>query len=184
MSCVTLRPLPELARCPSLAARRQQVLIGGRALAVLGCTRRSINPDYLVRDQTTTAPVLTYAQGYYLNAHGHPFFAALWAAEQGRLLASTASLLALQAWHLAHAGAQQNEVAFGLTFLARLTPQTGLAGVSPFLSAAQLAAVQALLAAVPAQAKRWQVLRAAAEPGLVNTGTRPGRNSLLPLQWL
>ena len=80
--------------------------------------------------------------------------------------------------------AQPDEVAFGLTFLARLTPQTGLAGVYRFLSAAQLAAAQAPLAAVPAQAKRWQVLRAAAEPGLVNTDARPVRNTLLPLQWL
>lgn len=137
---------------PSAAALANKVLIGGRALVALGSSRNTLDVDYLINDETQDDMFLHDgpANVDYINANGHKFFAEVWAAEQGRQIASAQGLLELKAYAfvqhcLNHNWKKADDAEFDLTFLVREFKLEGVKLVKKYLKPGELAEVQRVI---------------------------------------
>jgi hypothetical protein len=81
----------------------KKLLIGGAALQALGSSRATQDVDYLVHVPESADLFIREADGELVNAAAHPFFAAVWAMEEGNIgpIASPQALLELKAFALA-----------------------------------------------------------------------------------
>lgn len=75
-----------------------KILIGGKALNILGSKRHTDDTDYLVNDLSTKEMFLHTDDADYLNANGSKFFSELFEIEKDNQIASAQTLLELKVY--------------------------------------------------------------------------------------
>lgn len=131
-----------------------KILIGGRALAVHGSNRVSLDYDYLVfveNDKTT----FLHNQGDnkdedWINANGHPFFNIIYETEKESLVASKQGLLELKAFafvqHCLNRNWQKaNDAEYDIKFLCRAHPGLRLQFVQKHITLGQMYEIEKVI---------------------------------------
>ncbi len=131
----------------------EKILIGGRALNALGSSRLTKDTDYLVNDTATTEAFIRdeASNTDYINANGHKLFAAIWATEQGRQIASPQALLELKAYafvqHCLNGFWQKaDDAEYDMKFLVRTFGLKGVSLVKAHVSAGELTEINKVIA--------------------------------------
>lgn len=132
-----------------------KILIGGAALVQLGSDRRTEDTDYLVNDTTTTDMFIHDRDSNvdYINANGHPFFAAIFTAEAGNSIATPQSLLELKAFSLVqhclnHNWAKADAAEYDIKFLVRRFGLSAAPIAAKHMTAGQLSEVNKIINSV------------------------------------
>lgn len=133
----------------------RSLLIGGYALRLLGSSRYTEDVDYLVYEPSR-AETFWHNEAHnidYVNAHGHPFFNAVWQAEasnkSGRAMPQ--SLLELKAFALIQyyqdrAFQKADDAEFDIKFLVRSTGVKTVQLLGDYVNTEDLIKVIALIA--------------------------------------
>ena len=130
------------------------LLIGGHALAQLGSSRHTDDVDYLIHDPSSKEPFAHDEANNidYVNANGHPFFAAVWKAEAGNNTgrATPQSLFELKAFayvqHCLNRRFQKaDDAEFDLRFLVRNFGLRQVKLVPKHITAGQLSEIQKVI---------------------------------------
>ena len=136
----------------SLNMQTKGILIGGKALNVLGSNRLTTDTDYLINNTASTSPFIHDAENNidYINANGNKFFAAIYKIEAGSQVASPQSILELKAYSFVqhcinHNWSKVNDAEFDMKFLVLKYNLTGIKIVNKFISAGELSEVNKVI---------------------------------------
>jgi hypothetical protein len=133
----------------------QKILIGGEALRQLGSDRYTNDVDYLINDTTSVKAFLhdTDANVDYCNANGNKFFAAIYADQAGREIATPQALLELKAYSFVQHCQNLNwskvdACEYDMKFLVRTFGLSGVKVANKFMTAGELSEVNKVINSV------------------------------------
>lgn len=131
----------------------EKILVGGKALMVMGSTRHSDDSDYLINDPSRSDAVIKADGADYLNANGFPLFAEVYAQEKGREICSPQGLLELKAYafaqHCRNAHWQKaDNDEYDIKFLVRNFGLTGVKIASKYLDNGAMIEINKIIASV------------------------------------
>lgn len=130
-----------------------KILIGGAALRELGSDRHTEDVDYLVNDISSTKAFIHTEDADLCNANGNKFFAAVYATQIGREIATPQALLELKAYsfvqHCQNFNWSKVDAAeYDMKFLVRKFNLTGVKIVNKFVSLGELSEINKVIASV------------------------------------
>lgn len=132
--------------------KAQGILIGGKALNVLGSNRLTFDTDYLINDLSNTAAFIHDKENNidYINANGNKFFALVYAKEAGREVATPQSLLELKAYSFVQHCLNRNwqkadDAEYDMKFLCRKFDLTAVKLVTKFVTTGELSEINKVI---------------------------------------
>ena len=128
----------------------EKILIGGKALNILGSSRHTSDTDYLIFDENKELFAADEQKNIdYINAAKSEFFKEIWEMEKGKEIASAKALLELKAYSLVQHCQNGNfekadDAEYDIKFLIRKF-SVEISVVSKYLSSSEMKEIQKIV---------------------------------------